>query len=346
MQELRKDPIIGRWVIMATGRARRPGTFIASDKSSVDLKSVKKCQFCEEHEKETPKEIFAIRKGASKANTPGWQIRVVADKTPIFEADVKLSPKMNGLYEVLQTRGAHEIVDETPEHIANMADLDVKQIKQVIEVYAERIRDLEKDASLCYALAHKNYNWSRDNQNIPHAHSQIIATPVIPMRIREELKGAQKYYDYHERCIFCDLIKQELNDRSRVVVESDHFLVIVPFASRFPFEMWILPKKHHAHFWKGVVGQEQDLAKILKEALLRLKLGVSDPAYHYVIHTAPFIRKTGERIGFTRIEEDYHWHIEIIPRLTHTAGFEKGTGFYICPIPPEEAAGYLRGVEI
>jgi len=346
MQELRKDPIIGRWVIMATGRARRPGTFIASDKSSLDAKSIKKCQFCEEHEKETPKEIFAIRKGGSKANTPGWQVRVVADKTPIFDPEVKLSPKMQGLYEVLQARGAHEIVDETPEHISNMADLDVKQIKSVIEVYVERIHELEKDTNLCYALAHKNYNWSRDNQNIPHSHSQIIATPVIPMRVREELKGSKKYYDYHERCIFCDLIKQESNDRSRVVAENDHFLALVPFASRFPFEMWILPKKHHAHFWKGVVGEEQDLAKILKETLLRLKLGVSDPAYHYVIHTAPFTRKAHETIGFTTIEEDYHWHVEIIPRLTHTAGFEKGTGFYICPIPPEDAAGYLRGVEI
>lgn len=346
MQQLRKDPIIGRWVIMATGRARRPGTFIASDKSNLDAKALKTCQFCDGHEKETPQEIFAIRPKGSKPNTPGWQVRVISDKSPVFQPDVKLNPKMHGLYEVLETRGVHEVVAETPEHIANMADLDVKQIKQVMEAYSVRLKEIEKDTTLSYALAHKNYNWSRDNKNIPHSHSQIIATPVIPLRVREELKGAKKYYDYHERCIFCDLIKQELTHRHRLVAENDHFLTITPFAARFPFEMWILPKKHHAHFWQGAVGEEMDLAKILKESLLRLKNGVSDPAYHYVIHTAPFVRKNGKGSRFTTIDEDYHWHIEIIPRLTHVAGFEKGTGFYICPIPPEEAADYLREVEI
>ncbi len=346
MQELRKDPIIGRWVIIATGRARRPGTFIASDKSSLDPQSLKKCQFCEGNEAQTPREVFAVRKSGSKVNMPGWSVRVIEDKAPIFKEDVSLKPKMQGLYEVLDAHGVHEIVVESPEHVANMADLDAKQIKHVIDAYVDRIETLEKDTSLRYVLAHKNYNWSRDNQNIPHTHSQLIATPVIPMRVREELKGARKYYDYHERCIFCDLIKQECSDRRRIVTENDDFIALVPFASRFPFEMWILPKQHHAYFWKGVKGQEASLARTLKEVLARLKEGVNDPAYHFVIHTGPFSRKKGEGSEFDTIEKDYHWHIEVIPRLTHTAGFEKGTGFYICPIPPEDAAGYLREVEI
>lgn len=346
MHELRKDPIIGRWVVMARDRARRPGNFIVSDKSNADISLQKECCFCEGHEKETPPEIYAIRDNHSKPNTKGWKVRVVPDKNPILDADVDLTPKGHGLYDVLEGRGAHEVIVETPNHIANMADLDIQQIALVVQTYVARINDLEKDKRLQYVLAHKNYNWSRDSQNITHSYSEIIATPVNPMRVKEELNGSKKYFDYHERCIYCDLIKQEVMTKERVVFENDHFLAIVPFASRFPFELWILPKKHSAQFPKGVNGLEVELAKALKEILLKVKKGLGDPAYHFVIHTAPFQRQKGKSMCVNTMEEDYHWHIEIMPRLTHTAGFEKGTGFYICPIPPEEAASYLREVEI
>ncbi len=346
MHELRKDPIIGRWVIIAKDRARRPGNFIVTDKAVEDISAEKECCFCEKHEKETPLEISAVRENRSKPNTPGWKLRVVPDQNPILEADVDLTPKGHGLYDVLEGRGAHEIIVETPKHVANMADLDIKQIKLVIEAYVNRTNDLEKDERLQYVLAHKNYNWSRDAQNITHSYSEIIATPIIPMRVEEELNGAKKYYDYHERCVYCDLIKQECEFSERIITESQHFVSLVPFASRFPFEIWILPKKHHAQFSKGVVGLEVELAKILKEVLLKIKKGLGDPAYHFVVHTAPFQRKKNKSLKDSNIEDDYHWHIEVMPRLTHTAGFEKGTGFYICPIPPEEAANYLREVEV
>jgi len=346
MQELRKDPIIGRWVIMATSRARRPGNFVNSEESNLVETPEKSCCFCEGREPETPKEICAVRTKGAKKDSPGWQVRVLVDKNPILEAFIDLSRTTHGLYQRLDGRGAHEVIVESPKHISNMADLDIGQIELVLKMYAERINDLENDQRLKYVLAHKNYKWTRDNQNINHSYSEIIATPVTPMRIKEELKGTKKYFDYHERCLYCDLIAQELETNQRVVIDDEHFLVVTPFASRFPFEMWILPKKHNCQFPKGIKGMEDRLAKVLKEVLLRIKVGLNDPAYHFVVHSSPFIRREPNKKKYQTIEEDYHWHIEVMPRLTHAAGFEKGTGFYICPIPPEAAAEYLREVEI
>lgn len=346
MQELRKDPIIGRWVIMATSRARRPGNFINPNESDLIDPKKEQCLFCQGQEHLTGPEIFSIRDKASKPDATGWKVRVVPDQKPILKAFIDFKRSTHGLYSVLDGKGADEIVVETPEHVANMADLQADQIASVIKAYTHRINDLEKDERLKYVLAHKNYKWSRDQENITHAHSEIIATPVTPMRIKEELKGAKKYFDYHDRCIFCDLIKQEKEMNQRIVLEDEHFLAMVPFASRFPFETWILPKRHHCSFPRGIQGLELDLAKILKQVLLKIKIGLGDPAYHYVIHSAPFLDKERRSASDCTLEEDYHWHIEVMPRLTHAAGFEKGTGFYICPIPPEAAAQYLKEVEI
>ncbi len=346
MHELRKDPIIGRWVIMAKGRARRPGNFIISDSSLEGDLSARSCCFCEGHEAETPSEIFAIRKKKSSKNKPGWQVRVVPDKNPFLGTGIDLTPKGHGLYDVLEGRGVHEIIIESPDHVTNLADLPVEQIERVIQTYGQRLKELEKDERLKYILAHKNHKWTRYNQNIAHAYSEIIATPVIPMRVREELTGAKKYFSNHERCIFCDLIKQEIEANQRVVFQTDDFIVLVPFASRFPFELWILPKQHDCRFSRGVVGLEKELAGVMRHALQKIKMGLGDPAYHFVVHSAPYFRPTSVDSQGATIEEDYHWHIELMPRLTHMAGFEKGTGFYICPIPPEEATSFLKDVEV
>jgi UDPglucose--hexose-1-phosphate uridylyltransferase len=190
----------------------------------------------------------------------------------------------------------------------------------------------------------KNYGWAAGAGRLKHARSQLIATPVNPKRVKEELAGSRNYYDYHERCIFCDMLKQELATKSRVILDIDGFVAVAPFASRFPFETWILPKKHSSDFTSMDQNSRQMLAKVLKMTLSKLKKGLNDPPYNYVIHTAPFKR---EKLGYWKsIDSDYHWHIEIMPRLTRVAGFEWGTGFYICPLPPENAAEFLRGVEV
>lgn len=338
MPELRKDPIIGRWVIIATERTKKPDQL----QSSAAGPAEGECPFCEGKEAHTPPEIFAIRKHGEK-NKPGWQVRVVPSVAPFLRIEGELDRRGHGLYDIMNGIGAHEVVVETPQHIGNIADFTPLQISEVLGVYRERLIDLEKDTRFKYVLAFKNYGWSAGSGRIKHSRSQLIATPVTPKRVKEELVGAKHYYDYHERCIFCDIIKQELQQKERIVLDLDGFLAVVPFASRFPFEVWILPKRHSSDFTESDPQHRIDLAKILKLVLLKLKKGLNDPPYNYIIHTAPFRR---EKHGYWKtIREDYHWHIEIIPRVTRVAGFEWGTGFYICPVAPEEAAGFLREIE-
>jgi UDPglucose--hexose-1-phosphate uridylyltransferase len=342
MPQLRKDPIIGRWVIIATERARRPDQF--SGASPEGPAADKPCPFCQGHESQTPPEIYAVRPNFTPQNSAGWQLRVVPSIAPFLRIEGELDRHGKGLYDLMNGIGAHEVVIETNQHIANMADLSEEQITRVINCYIDRISDLEKDQRFKYVLVFKNYGWVAGGGRLQHSRSQLIATPVNPKRVKEELAGARFYYDYHERCVFCDLIKQELDSKERVILDIDGFIAISPFAARFPFETWILPKKHSADFTSMDMSQRSGLGTILKKTLAKLKKGLNDPPYNYVLHTAPFRRA---KLGYWKsIDQDYHWHIEIIPRLTRVAGFEWGTGFYICPLPPEDAAKFLREVEV
>jgi len=341
MPELRKDPIIGRWVIIATERAKRPDQFAGQQKEGPVTE--KPCPFCPGQESQTPPEIYAVRRG-TPANAPGWKLRVVPSIAPFLRIEGDLERRGKGLYDLMNGIGAHEVIIETNEHVANMADLSEEQISRVITCYIDRIIDLEKDKRFKYVLVFKNHGWVAGGGRIKHSRSQLIATPVNPKRVKEELVGARLYYDYHERCIFCDLLKQELASKDRLIIDIDGFIAITPFAARFPFEVWILPKKHSADFINLEVAQRMDLARIMKVVLAKLKIGLNDPPYNYVLHTAPFRR---QKVGYWKsIDNDYHWHIEIMPRLTRVAGFEWGTGFYICSLPPEDAAKFLREVKV
>jgi UDPglucose--hexose-1-phosphate uridylyltransferase len=340
MPELRKDPIIGRWVIIATERAKRPDQF--SIQAAQDIPE-KPCPFCEGKESQTPLEIYAIRPKSTPPNSPGWELRVVPSISPFLRIEGELERRGKGLYDLMNGIGAHEVVIETSQHIANMADLSEEQISKVITCYINRIADLEKDKRFKYVLIFKNYGWIAGGGRVKHSRSQLIATPVNPKRVKEELTGARFYYNYHERCVFCDLIKQEIEYKDRLIIDIDGFIAITPFAARFPFEVWILPKKHSCDFTTLDVSMRLDLGRIIKKTLAKLKKCLNDPPYNYVVHTAPFRR---EKLGYWKsIDYDYHWHIEIIPRLTRVAGFEWGTGFYICPLPPEDAATFLRQVQ-
>lgn len=339
MPELRKDPIIGRWVIIATERTKKPDQFSSTSEGPAEGE----CPFCEGKESHTPPEIFALRKHGER-NKPGWQVRVVPSIAPFLRIEGELDRRGQGLYDIMNGIGAHEVVIETPEHKSNIADLPAEQIAEVLSAYRERLIDLEKDSRFKYVLAFKNYGWSAGSGRIRHARSQLIATPVTPKRVKEELVGARQYYEYHERCIFCDIIRQEIEQKERIVLDLDGFLAVVPFACRFPFEVWIIPKKHSSDYVHSEPQHRIDLAKTLKLVLLKLKKALNDPPYNYIIHTAPFRR---EKHGYWKtIHLDYHWHIEIMPRITRVAGFEWGTGFYICPLPPEEAAKFLREIEV
>ncbi len=341
MPELRRDPIIGRWVIIAVERARRP----KGVRPNPPAASEKECPFCEGREATTPPEIFAIRKEGTAADTPGWQTRVVPSRTPFLKIEGKITHRGKGLYDVINGIGAHEIIVETPQHIENIADLNEAQIAKGITCWIDRFKDLVRDERFKYVQVYKNYGASSGGGTIRHTRSQLIATPITPKRIKEELRGAKRYFDYHERCIFCDIIRQELESKARVVADADGFVALAPYASRFPFETWILPKEHGCDFSGTSVENRLYFGRMIKKVLGKLRDGLEDPPYNFVLHTAPFRHPKAKAGYWKTIAEDYHWHLEIIPRLTPSAGFEWGTGFYICPVSPEEAAKYLREVE-
>ncbi|MBN1866991.1 galactose-1-phosphate uridylyltransferase [Candidatus Sumerlaeota bacterium] len=324
MSDLRRDPVIGRWVIVAAERSRRPSTIF----TEIVLKEPDVCPFCDGNEHLTPPEILAFRKRDSQPDRAGWWVRVVPNKFPAVDVLGNVRRAGEGMFDMMNGVGAHEVVIEAPSHDASMADMPSRQIEEVFWAYRERMIDLQRDLRFRYVLVFKNQG-PQAGATLAHAHSQIIALPIVPKRVQEELNGAEEYFRYKERCVFCDVIHQEQRDRLRVVGENDLFIAFHPFASRFPFETWILPRNHESSFTDIQIGEVRSLAAILKDLLMRFRTALSDPDFNYVIHTTPFSDRTSPH---------FHWHIELIPRLTHSAGFEWGTGFYINPVAPEEAA--------
>ena len=334
MSELRKDPIIGRWVIVAPERSARPREI-----KQTQEERGKTCVLCEGGESNTPPEILAFRNPGTAPNSPGWQVRVVPNKFPALKVEGELGRSGVGIFDMMNGVGAHEVIIESPSHELDLAFLPVEQIEKLLKAYKSRMIDLANDSRLRYTLIFKNQG-ARAGASLAHPHSQLMALPIIPKRLKEELTGAKEHFDYKERCIFCDIIRQERELKTRVVSEMENFITIAPYASRFPFEMWILPSQHNADFMSASDDDIAGLAKILKDSLTRLAKAISNPAFNYIIHTTPYIRP--RRDSWTTIDEDYHWHIEIMPRVTTPAGFEWGTGFYINPTAPEDAAQYLR----
>ena len=333
MPDLRKDPITGRWVIISTDRAKRPTDFV---RESVQIKGTGFCPFCYGNEEKTPPEVLVYGRNGLAANTPGWKIRVVPNKFPALGIEGDLDREGQGLFDRMNGVGAHEVIVETPDHQATLAMLPEKSIEEVLHAYRDRMLDLKNDKRFRYILIFKNHGEAA-GASLEHTHSQLIALPIVPKRVREEFDSGRRYYQDKERCIFCDMIKQEIEDGARVINENENFIALAPYAPRFPFENWLLPKQHGSAFENNQSPMYASLARILKDNLSRLDAVLDRPAYNLMIHTSPI----GEEIN-----EHYHWHIEIMPKLTKVAGFEWGTGFYICPTPPEESARFLREAQI
>ncbi|HAM40453.1 MAG TPA: galactose-1-phosphate uridylyltransferase [Candidatus Omnitrophica bacterium] len=332
MSELRRDPITGRWNIINTDEPSGPKDFHLEPFTP----SAAACPFCPGNERLTPAEIYALRPSVSAANGSDWSLRVIPNKFPALRIEGELGLRGLGLFDLSNGIGAHEVIIETPDHRRQMADLTLPELEQTLGVFRARSLDLRGDRRLKYTLIFKNFG--RDaGASLEHSHSQLIALPIIPKRVMEELKGAARYAEFRGRCPYCDMLHQELEEDERLVAENKGFLAFCPFVSSFPFETWILPRAHHSDF--AAITQEGlgDLARILKDVLLRLRHGLSDPPYNFILHTAPIEPQP---------REEYHWHIELTPKLTQVAGFEWGTGFYINPTPPELAAKVLREVAI
>ncbi len=335
MSELRKDLITREWVIMSPERARRPSDFQHEHEAqAVVTKNHSVCPFCPGNESMTPPEIIAFKKGG-KPNSSGWWVRVMPNRFPALMVEEKLNRSEHLIYDKMSGVGAHEVIVETPDHGKPLSRLDENQMREILWAYRERHLDLSKDPRLKYILTFKNHG-KVAGASIEHSHSQLIATPMIPQQVWIKVKGIEQYYDYRDNCVYCDIVKTESDREERTVVENESFIAIEPYAARHSFETWIIPKRH-SHSFTDMKEQEIDeLTATLKMVLLKLELCLNDPPYNYAIINAPI--NSG-------VISQFHWHLEIIPRLTVAAGFELGTGIYINPIPPEESAKYLRDIK-
>lgn len=331
MPELRKDPISRRWVIIATERAARPTDFAHEE---VEPNDAARCPFCEGREGQTPPEIFAFRAAGTAKDAPGWRVRVVPNKFPALRIEGRTDRTHLGIFTRMDGVGAHEVIIETTEHHTHLGLLPTDHVAEVIRAYLQRYRDLKNDPRFEYALLFRNHGRTA-GASLSHPHSQLIALPVVPNRAAQEVEAGERFFGRHGRCIYCAMLEQEMESRQRVVWENEHFVAIAPYASRFPFETWLIPKVHEADFGALRPELEVPLAGALREALLRLHHCLHNPPYNFMIHTIPYREET---------RHAYHWHLEITPRLTQVAGFEWGSGFYINTVVPEDAARFLREV--
>ena len=324
MPDLRQDPITGRWVIIATDRSKRPNDY---SPHPVSLEEPRNCPFCEGNEKKTPPEVFSCR-ARGNPNEPGWTVRVVPNKFPALRLQGTPEQAIHGLYHSMNGVGAHEVIVESPEHKATFATLSSIDVANVFFAFRHRMLEFRRDPRIRYAMLFKNHGESA-GASLEHTHSQLIALPVVPKQVEEEVSGSLRHFETTGRCIFCEMERTEREDGQRVVFESEHFLAICPYAPRFPFETWILPRVHASHFENSQKDVIDDLGGVMRKLVGKLEKTLDRPAYNAVIHTGPLQ-------GPMR---HYHWHIEVVARLTRVAGFEWGSDL---PLP--DAAGRIRNV--
>jgi UDPglucose--hexose-1-phosphate uridylyltransferase len=333
MSEIRRDPIIGRWVIMDTDCPEKPEDYVYEQHSYKGGL----CPFCYGNESMTPPEIEVIRDPSTAPNTSGWQVRVVANKFPALQIEGELDRRGVGIYDMSNGIGAHEVLIETPYHEKDICDLMNSEVENFLSMYCRRALDLVKDRRFKYIMVFKNFG-AAAGASLEHPHTQMIALPMIPKSVLEEIRGAHDYFQFRERCIFCDIIRQEKEEKERIILENEHFLSFCPYASRFPFEIWIIPKKHNEFFCHMPPKEIPALATILRETIAKLKVVFPNLSYNFIMHSGPVN---------TDVEtEGYHWHIEFMPKLTRVAGFEWGSGFYLVSTPPEIAAKYLKEAKV
>ena len=329
MSELRKDPVTGRWVIISTERRKRPTDFRLE---SVRIAPDPSCPFCEGHEEMTPRELLAVRHNGSKPNMPGWDLRVVPNQFPVLRVEGTLDRQGDGIFDKMNGIGAHEVIIESPRHLDALADMSDEAIEQVLWAARERMQDLRQDRRFRYIIVFKNHGTAA-GASLDHSHSQLIALPIVPREVHDEVDGAKAHFVAKERCVFCDILRQETKEAQRLIAENSDIVAAAPYAPRFPFETWMLPRRHEAHFENAPRHEYASLARLLGEILRRINKALGSPPYNLLIHTAPLAESA---------EDYYHWHVEIIPKLTKVAGFEWATGFYLNPTSPEEAAQVLR----
>ncbi len=342
MSELRRDPITNRWVVIAAERGKRPQVLEEDPPAKGDAV----CPFCPGSEDETTPEVFAIGPPEREPNGPEWGVRVIPNRYPIFQEHSEGLRRGYGLFDQINGVGIHEVVVESPHHEASLADLPVTEIQHILQAYRHRLLVHRNNPNLRYVLIFRNYK-KQAGASMVHPHSQIIGTPITPLLVKAKLDNCHKYYLDKERCLLCDLIWQEINWPQRIVSASEQYIILCPFASCFPFEVWLCPRAHCHDFALLSDQNLLEVAMALKEMLMRIKLTLNDPPYNFILNTAPVVRpRPGRPEYWQTLQYDFHWYIELIPRLTTIAGFEWGSNFYVNPVSPEQAAERLKQVSL
>ena len=323
---LRKDPATGRWVVFTEAWTSPPRDGA--------------CPFCEGNERLTPPEVVAWGRDGGARDTPGWRVRVVPNARPMLRIEHPLERRADGIYDTVTGTGAHEIVIETPEHRHSLAQLSPDAVAGVLRAWAQRITDLKLDKRLRSIFVFKNQGADAGAGLPGHAHSQVIGLPVTPKALKEILEGARRHFKIHERCVFCDVLNEEMEQEARIIGATERFLAIAPYASRHPFESWILPRRHDPDFEASSPDEFADLARLLVALLQRLEQTLPEPAYNLFLYSGPNRHEAPAR--WKTLADDFHWQIQILPRPSREGGFELGSGFHANEVTPEVAAAALR----
>ena len=318
MPELRREPLSGRCVIVAENRAARPDQFAARNVADVEV-----CPFCAGHEFLTPTASAIYPSGAADET---WSVRVVPNKYPAVELNASGDRGEAAI-------GVHEVIIESPNHVASLSDISERDARMTFLAFRDRLQVMRQDSRLDYGLIFKNAR-AAGGASLEHTHSQLIATSIIPADIQLELAKAGEHRMLHDSCAFCDLIEGERTG-ARYILDTDSFAAFCPFGARFPYEIWVLPREHRESFETTPDSELAELAALMQQLIRCLEASLDSPAYNFWIRNAPF-RLSGH--------DDYHWRIELIPRLTRLAGFELATGCFINPVSPEHAAAQLRSL--
>jgi len=323
--ELRRDPITQNWVIQEVEEVAWPG-FGA-------------CPLCPGQEVLSPQTIY------EHTNSSGnWQVRVTPHLRPLYRIEGDALRRAEGIYDKMRSLGAHEIVVENPDHNLTLSQLSDENVARVLRAYVSRIVDLKKDRRFRYVTIFRNQG-ALAGQDLEHPHSQITATAFIPRRVIYELRSCLRYYELKERCLLCDIVKQELTQQVRTVEWDDLFVAFCPFASRVPYEVWVLPANHHCSFEDDLASWDRQahFARFLKSVLRRVE--AVTPAYHLVLHPSPNIHAKFDRTGHWRtLAEDSHWHFEILPVSQAKSKSYSVKEVFYNSLPPERAAEELRQV--
>jgi UDPglucose--hexose-1-phosphate uridylyltransferase len=335
MSQMRKDILTGGWVIVAETNTVTSADFHFKRFT----REAEFCPFCETNEASTPPEVFAIRNPDSSPNGPGWSVRVVPNSNPRLRIEGQLGRRAEGFHDLMNGVGAHEIIVETPRHDRSLHELEIHEIADVIKAHAVRVTALEGDKRMRYVLIFKNQGEEAGAHTITHSISQLMALAVTPISIKTKLMVARDYFVVKERCVYCDVLQQEFNDQRRLIAENADFAAFAPFASRFPFEMAVFPKSHSSAFGRITTGQIENLARILRDVLQKLDHTLGGPPYNLLLQDRPFLRP---RAGYwNTIEDDFHWHLQILPQIVRVTGLEWASWFFYNPVPPEIAARCL-----